>query len=134
MAEIKKNMLGNLTIGNLISIAIPILATIVGSVIGYAKLQNNLENHLLDEDIHVNDKTHKILTVEEYKNLIKFATTVENAFPTIKENKETIIEINQTIGEHLRDYEHLYSEQEDSENKLSQVYKELKEDILKQHE
>ena len=110
------------------------MIVVIGVIVGYSNIKHNLENHLLDYDIHVNDKTHKILTIEEYKNLLQFSTTVKYEFPTIEKNEERIINLEKADAVHQSEYENIYNEHEGLEGKLSREVNNLNDKINSIHD
>jgi hypothetical protein len=120
MEEKKNSILAKFTPGNIITIT----AIIAGVIMTYAKIQD----HLTDQNIHFDEKTQVILTTEEYKNLIKFSSTAEKEMPKIQQNTDRIIEIEKSQAVHKREYEFLLQEESDLEDKVSRIYKELKEE------
>lgn len=114
-----------LTTGNWITIAV----FIVGGITAWAKIQM----HITDEAIHVN-RGEVVLTTEEYKNLLNFATTVQNKFGTIETNENRIIELEKGDAVHINQYNSLFREHDDLETKVSRVNKELLDQINLNHD
>ena len=114
-----------LSTSNWITIAI----FIVGAITAWAKSKM----HISDDTLHVN-KNEVVLSTEEYKNLLNFATTVQNKFGTIETNEKRIIELEKGDAVHFSEFNSLSNEHNDLEDKVSRVYKELKDDINKEHE
>jgi len=115
MTNDRQNIFSKISIGNIITIAI----IVAGLITTYAKI----DAHLSDDNIHINEKTHVVLTIEEYKNLLKFATKVEYEFPQIKTNTNKVIELEKKEAVHESEFKHLELEQEGLEDKVSRLHK-----------
>jgi hypothetical protein len=108
-----KGFFRSLSIGNVITIAI-----IVG---GAFSTWVAIRAHLQDENVH--------LTPEQIKNLTEFTTIADDRIPNIDKNINRIIELEKEKAVHLEQYENLLQEHNDLENKVSRIYKELKDQI-----
>jgi hypothetical protein len=120
MNEERKGILSKITIGNIIQIAL-IAGSIVALIIA-------MKDHLKDENIHIDNTEHKVITIEEYNNLIRFANTAEQEMPNIQKNTNRIIDIEKAQAVHAEQYKNLLQEESDLEDKVSRIYKELKEE------
>lgn len=114
-----------LTTGNWITIAF----FLITGITAWAKI----EMHVADDAIHLN-KGEVTLTTEEYKNLLNFATTVQNKFGTIETNEGRIIELEKGDAVHFSEFNSLFKEHDDLETKVSRVNKELLQQINLKHD
>ena len=112
----KKTILSQITPGNYITIAFVLVSVITA----WSKIQV----HLQDDTQHVGEN-EVVLTIEEYKNLLKFANTVSNKFSIINKNQDRVIELEKQDAVHRVEYEILYQEMEGLESKVSRNYTEL---------
>ncbi len=120
MAETRKNILSQITPGNIITIGI----VVVGAITAWARIQV----HLQDDALHINEG-EVVLTMDEYKSLIRTVQSIEDEFPVISSNQNRVTELEKENAVHYSQYLNLYNEQEDLESKVSRIYKELKDEI-----
>ena len=120
MNDEKKTILSKITPGNVITIVI----VLVGIITAWAQMNE----HLKDDSLHINDG-EVVLTQEEFKNLLNFAAIVDKEIKGIGENRKALIEIEKEDAVHFREFQFLYEEHESLEGKVSRIYKELKDEI-----
>lgn len=103
----------NLSAGNWITI----IVIVFGAVSMWVKMQI----HIDDDNLHLTD--------QQRKNLVQFTTIVDEKLPLIDENSAKIIIIDKDFAVLITEFNNLESEHNDLEDKLSRIYKELKDEL-----
>ena len=93
----------------------------------------SIQSHMSNDAIHINEN-EVVLTNEEYKSLLKFATIVQDKYPTIEINKDRIIKLEKYQAVHETEYKNLFAEHEGLETKSSREDSRLNEKINEIHE
>ena len=117
----KKTVWQQITPGNIITLAVIAVAIITS--------YTRSEDHRTDENMHVDESKYRLLTVDEYNDLIRFANTFENMQPSIENSRIRSRNIEKELAVHEVEYERLLSEHEGLESKVSRVHKELLDEI-----
>jgi len=90
----------------------------------------SIKGHLSDDSLHVG-KNKKTLTEDEYKNLIKFVTIINEKQDIIDENAKQIVKINMIIYGNDIKYDIMFRELEGLESKVSKGFSEINNKINK---
>lgn len=103
---------------------------LVVAIVMLAGTWAGMKSHMSDDSIHI-DEGEMTLTIDEYKNLLKFATSVNDIMPTIKANTDKIIILEKESAVHESEYKSLHQEHEDLEDKVSRVNNDLTDKLEK---